>query len=197
MVLAWEANLTTAQAKMIKSLYKTSLVKNENIIHKKMQQLIAQSKAHTTLTSYAGIINKWKKYCYDKNIQDCPAISKHLAEFISELALDQAPHSTFNKLSPALVLHHQANGHTTTPPISEPFIKLLIEGAKREAAQRKPPIKKATSLTADQMHLLIDQTIWENGVGILGAVPNLIQLRTVVRIYTYYKTFCRFFFMSN
>ena len=67
----------------------------------------------------------------------------------------------------------------------------MLEGAKREAAKNKPPTKKAQSLTQQEIHSIIDKTIWKHGNGIIGPDPDLIMWRTVVRLYTYYKTFCR------
>ena len=153
--------------------------------------LITIFQAPNTLGSYAGIIKKWKTFCEGKGFVACPADVKHLSEFIAQLSLDNAPLSTFSKLAPALVFYHQANRIQEPLAINDSFVKLLVEGAKREAAKRKPPTKKAPSLTQQEIHSIIDQTLWKDGPGVIGASPDLLTWRTVVRLYTCYKCFCR------
>ena len=144
------------------------------------------------MASYRQLILKWQNFCRDHVYPDCPAEARHLCDFVSQQALNHAPLSTFQKFSPAINFYHDANRAPGPYAINEPFVKLMIEGAKREAAEKKPPVKKSSSLTQDEVHKILDQTIWKQGPGILDPQPDLSMWRTVTRLYTYYKTFCRF-----
>ena len=155
-----------------------------------LNALVTQAK--NTIAAYKTIILKWQKFCLIEGFPDCPAQAKHLCEFISQLALNKAPLSTFSKLSPALVFFHDANRVKKASVMEDPFVKLVLEGAKREAAERKPTTKKAPTLSQSEVHHLIDQTIWRNGPGKIGPNPDLIVWRTVVCLFVCYKTFCRF-----
>ena len=95
------------------------------------------------------------------------------------------------KVGPALKFHHEAHGSDLSPEIERPLIKLLLEGAIREAAERKGPIKKADSLDKEQVHKLVRAVLWPKGPGVVDGSVNLSDWRTLVRLYTYYKTFCR------
>ena len=192
MVLAWEANMTVAQRKTLTTLYSKPNLKLSDEINIKMMQLITKSKALGTVNSYATVINKWKTFCDGNQFQKSPARPEHVARFISSLAVKQESLSTFLKLSPALTFYHEAHGFTTTPAVSEPFIRLLLTGAKREASERKCKVKKADIVSSEVVHEIIDKVLWKHGVGTVGTDPNLADWRTVVRLYTYYKSFCRF-----
>ena len=70
------------------------------------------------------------------------------------------------------------------------LVKLFLSGAKREAAERRGPVKKAPVLSQDQIHKVVD-TLWTKGVGIIDRYLSLSTWRTVVRICMMYKTLCR------
>jgi hypothetical protein len=191
MVLAWEANLTKEQRKTISTLYRIPPNFKPDQLQSKMLELVAKSKAANTVKSYSSVINKWKSFCDLEGCQCSPAENHSLARFIAKLAVDKEPLSTFLKLSPALVFHHEANGHVSRAAVTEPYIKLLLTGAKREASERKGGVKKADTLSQKAVHQVFDKVIWKYGPGVIGQAPNLADWRTAVRLYTYYKTFCR------
>ena len=148
--------------------------------------------AKNTIRSYESEIKKWQQYCEQRGFVDCPATSQNLCEFIAHMAMSGAPLTFFLKLSPAITFLHNANRINKPLAINEPFVKLVLDGAKREAAENKPRVKKSSSISQSEMHQLIDKILWRNGVGVLGPDPNLMEWRTVVRLYTYFKCFCRF-----
>ena len=138
-----------------------------------------------------SIIRKWKTFCHKNNYPPCPAQVYHLSKFISSLSINHEPLSTFQKLSPALVFFHDANHITSPLAVRDPFVKLVLEGAKREAAKSKQKVRKPSYLSQDQIHDIIDRTIWKNWVGQIGQAPDLSMWRTVTRIYTMFMCFCR------
>ena len=106
-----------------------------------------------------------------------------IIRYITSLADDNVGYSTLNVLRPALALLHNCQNHKTTAAIESPIVKLVLDGAKREAADRRSPIKKASVLTQSQIHQLVD-LLWNNGVGVVDKSVSLKTWRTVVRIYT-------------
>ena len=191
-VLALEAKLTLAQRKTLTTLYSKPNLKQTDEINIKMMQLITKAKASGTVNTYSSVINKWKNFCDENRFQKSPAKSEHIARFISFLAVKQECLSTFLKLAPALTFYHEAHGFTTIPAVKEPFIRLLLTGAKREASERKSGVKKAATVSSEVVHEIMDTVLWKHGIGIIGPDPNLANWRTVVRLYSYYKCFCRF-----
>ena len=87
-------------------------------------------------------------------------------------------------VSPALTLLHECQNHNTAAAIHAPFVKLLLTGAKREAAERCGPVKKAPVLSQSQINQVVD-LLWKKGVGVLDKSISLATWRTIVRIYTY------------
>ena len=191
MVLAWEYRLSPLQRKNLQTIYQTVHLEKPNAIHNKMLELIANTKAAGTMSAYTSIIRKWKTFCRSRGCPDMPASKDDLASFIASLALDEEPLSTFLKLVPALKMHHDCHALSQPSVAESPFIKLLIDGAAREAAARKPPTKKADSLDKEQIHQLIQAVLWKKGVGVYDPDSNLTDWRTTVRLFSYYKTFCR------
>jgi hypothetical protein len=183
--------LCPAERKILKLLYARTNLSSPCSAQVKMMQLVTKSKAPNTIKSYSEVINKWKLFCNLTGSVPSPAQAKNVAMFIADLAVKQEPLSTFLKLSAALVFYHEANGFTSPAAVTEPLVKLILVGAKRESSERKSGVKKADTVSPEVVHQMIDTVMWRHGVGITGANPNLGDWRTAVRLYTYYKTFCR------
>ena len=78
----------------------------------------------------------------------------------------------------------------TEPAIKDPFVRLLLDRAKHEAAMRKQKVTKAACLSKQQIRLVID-TLWDINGGFRKGV-SLVHWRTVIRIFVMYKSWCRF-----
>ena len=70
----------------------------------------------------------------EHNIAINPATNSGVTQYITMLADSDASLSIINRISPALTLLHEYQNHGTAAAIQSPFIKLLLSGAKREAA---------------------------------------------------------------
>lgn len=57
-------------------------------------------------------------------------------------------------------------------------------------AQKKEKVKKADSLSSQQIHNIIDNVFWKYGKNIPTG-KKLVDWRTTLKIFTMYKTFCR------
>ena len=155
-----------------------------------VRRLIARAKSQGTLRSYTATISYWMDFAREKNLPTNPATVLGVCAYISHLADKKAPFSTILKISPALTFLHDCQNHTTAPAVQKPVVKLVLDGAKREAAERRPPVKKATGLTQSQIHEIVD-LLWKKGVGVIDDKVSLKDWRSIVRIYLMYKTLCR------
>ena len=154
-------------------------------------RLIGRCKAKNTLKTYDTLIKKFETFANENGIEVNPACSQIVGNFICHLADNKASLSEFLKLGPALVLLHESQGHDSLPSVRKPYIKLLLAGARREAAARKQTTVKAACLTKAQIHKVINH-VWPKGPGVIDYNINLIDWRTVMKVYTMYKTWCQF-----
>ena len=131
-----------------------------------MKRLIARSKATGTLRGYTSTISSWMDFAEANNLKTNPANPFGVAKYITELAVAGISFSLLSKISPALTYLHEGQNHNTLPAVQNPFVKLVLSGAKREAAERKEPIKKAQVLSQGQIHQIVD-LLWKKGVGVI------------------------------
>ena len=155
-----------------------------------MQRLLVRSKANGTLRSYSASINQWVKFTADKKLPTDPASVFGVSRYITEPADTNCSFSTLSAISPALTMLHETQNHDSVPAIKSPIVKLLLTGAKREAAERRGPVKKAPVLTQTQIHSVVD-LLWSKGIGQVDKSLSLSTWRAAVKIYTMYKTLCR------
>ena len=184
MVLAWQARLNS----------RPSFLATSNIVRVNQDntanRLLGQCKAPGTLKSYDSVIRKLEKFSEEHICELNPLSLDGAANFVCYLADSKTSLADLHKISPGLTLLHQSQGHSTEPAIHHSYVKLLIAGAKREAAKRKQRTAKATCLTKDDIHMIVGG-LWPKGLGLLDESVNLITWRTTLKIYTMYKTWCR------
>ena len=184
MVLAWQARLRSRP---------TFLGPRGDILifpTSTANRLLGQCKAPGTLKSYDAVIRKFEEFADDNLCDTNPVTVTGATKFICYLADKKTSLADLHKVSPGLTLFHHSQGHPTVPAVQDPYVKLLISGAKREAARRKSRTAKATCLTKDDIHRIVSG-LWPQGVGILDSSVDLITWRTTVKIFTMYKTWCR------
>jgi hypothetical protein len=87
--------------------------------------------------------------------------------------------SALAMVSPALTLLHECQNHNNAAAIQAPFVKLILTGAKQQS-----------DVGQSQIHQVVD-LLWKKGIGVLDKSISLATWRTIVRIYTMYKTLCR------
>ena len=155
-----------------------------------MQRLLVRSKAKGTIRGYTSSIKSWLKYAAENDLPTNPATTFGVTRYITMLADSNVGFSALAVVSPALMLLHECQNHNIAAAIQAPFVKLILTGAKREAAERRGPVKKAPVLSQSQIHQVVD-LLWKKGVGVLDKSISLATWRTIVRIYTMYKTLCR------
>ena len=111
--------------------------------------------------------------------------------YLAELSMKKAAVSTFKSIQAAFPFFYAARNSEKIPITKVPLIKLLLDGALREASKRRGPVKKADTLDEASLKEILIKTFWPNGS---QEVPSrsLKDWRTATKLYTYYKTMCRF-----
>ena len=181
--------LSGAQEKAARILYgKTELLDDEA---RRMQKLILSSKADGTLVQYCDSIRKWKEYAKKKKFQEFPIRKKDFSAYITNLDKWGTPFSFLKTLLAAIPFWYAARNCDEIVVTKEPFVKLLVEGAMRSAAKRKGNVSKVETIEEGKIKEILRKTFWPYSN---DSIPNSDKKawRIGVRLYTYYKSFCRF-----
>ena len=117
-------------------------------------------------------------------------------KFVCFLADKETTLTDLCKVGPALSLLHTSQGHSSQPVIKDNYLQLLLSGAKREAAAKKPKPMKATCLTKTDIYKIMSG-LWPKGMDQIDPSVDLITWRTSMKIYTMYRTWCRWDGYSN
>ena len=109
--------------------------------------------------------------------------------YISALVDERAPVTVFKTIKSTMPFYYAARNEDF-PVTQNSFVKLLLEGAIRGAAEMKGPTKKAATLSAEQTKEVLLSTFWPSGTE-FAPNPSLKDWRTAVKLYTYFFTVCR------
>ena len=194
MVLAWQANLK----KKPSFLATSGRVNQDHLYHVEVEgfpietanRLINKCKAVGTLRNYKSITNKLREWASERNINIDPLSLRDTVEFICKLADDKVPLSELAKVSPGLTLLHQSQGYSTNPAVQEPYAKLVLTGAKREAAERKNKTEKATCLSKEEILKIVSGILFEEKKE--DHEINKVKARSAFRMWLMYRSWCRF-----
>ena len=188
MVLAWQARLRQHPSFLNKKNRSkqehTFCMENGSFPLETAHRLLLRSKAKGTLRNYGRMIEKLEKFIEDKDFKLNPVSDEGVAAFVCHLADEKMSYAEICKVSPALRVLHSSQGHKSTPSVKHPYVKLLIEGAKREAAARKNKTLKADSILKAQMSAIVESVLFADEV-------NQIEARTALRWYVMFRTWCR------
>ena len=185
----WNFKLTEFQLKSFKTLYGEATLREG--LFTKIYQLLIGSKAEGTIKCYIAAIQRWLSFAKKCSFQEFPPKSEEFSLYIAELSAKNASVSTFKAILAAFPFFYAARNSEKLPVTKVPFIKLLLDGALREASKRRGPVKKADTLDENTLREVLTRTFWPKGS---EQVPNtcLKDWRTATKLFTYYKTMCRF-----
>ena len=176
---AWNCRLTKFEQKAFTTLYGDARVTEG--VFTKIYQLLIGSKAEGTIKCYIASIQRWL----------CFARKRDFKQFPPKSSMKKASVATFKSIQAAFPFFYAARNYEKIPITKVPFIKLLLDGALREASKRRGSVKKADTLDEATLKEILIKTFWPNGS---QEVPSqsLKDWRTATKLYTYYKTMCRF-----
>ena len=101
-----------------------------------------------------------------------------------------APITVFKTMKSAFPFYYAARNESSLPVTQLPFVKLLLEGASRDAAKKRGPTKKAATLSEDETKDMLRSTFWPVGTTV-SPNTSLKDWRTGVKLFTFYATVCR------
>ena len=185
---AWNSSLSEVQTKAALTLFGNTRV--QEAAFARMRKLILLSKSPGTLNIYISSIRRWNTYATRLNVPVFPPKVKDFSLYISSLVDEGASITVFKTMKSSFPFYYGARNEKSLCIIKEPFVKLLVEGALRDAAKRKGPTKKDATLTEDETKQMLESTFWPNGE---ENQPNssLKEWRTAVKLFTFYNTVCR------
>ena len=96
------------------------------------------AKASGTVVNYSNSLKHWIEFFKDRNLVPFPATVVDIALLFSHLTSIGVSASVIETIYSALKLVHDIAG--VTNPMTNPFVKTVVEGAKR--ANAKPVVKK-------------------------------------------------------
>ena len=96
------------------------------------------AKASGTVVNYSNSLKHWIEFSKDRNLVPFPATVVDIALFFSHLTSIGVSASVIETIYSALKWVHDIGG--VTNPMTNPFVKTVVEGAKR--ANAKPVVKK-------------------------------------------------------
>ena len=186
---AWNYKLTPFEQKAWQTLYGDATVREG--LFTRIYQLLIKSKAEGTIKCYITSIQRWLDFAKRNDYQEFPPKSEEFSLYIADLSVKLASVTTFKAIQAAFPFFYAARNSEKLPITKVPLIKLVLEGALREASQRRGPVKKADTLNENKLREVLVNTFWPSGS---QQVPNesLKDWRTATKLFTYYKTMCRF-----
>jgi hypothetical protein len=111
-----------------------------------------------------------------------------VVHFILELEKSEPSYGIFAQIKPALVLLEKSRGKPIFAITAT--ADMYLEAAKRQAAKRRLPPKKAGQIPADTIGWLAEMHLAKVWAG--EAKPDWLKLHTILRVTVVKYTFCRF-----
>ena len=122
----------------------TSKINDLDFLKEKMQNFLGLSKSDNTYKKYSALFKKWVEFCNDRNLVHLPASPLNVALFLTRLICDKKSKNVVIPTVYAIKYFHEKNGYNFS--IKEPYIKNMMEAAKRHAnsfiRNRKDPVSR-------------------------------------------------------
>jgi hypothetical protein len=165
-----------------------NILARDGSLKEQAKKLGQSAKADGTLKNYSGMVSKFQRFCEKSNYDFEHFTEQAVVHFILELEKSEPSYGIFAQIKPALVLLEKARGR----PISAitATADMYLEAAKRRAAKRRQPAKKAGQIPADTIERLVEGHLTKVWAG--EEKPDWLKLRTILRVTVVKYTFCRF-----
>jgi hypothetical protein len=172
-----------AESQMLKNI-----LARDGSLKEQAKKLGQSAKADGTLKNYTGMVSKFQCFCEKNNYDFEHFTEQAVVHFILELEKSEPSYGIFAQIKSALVLLKKARGK----PISAitATADMYLEAAKRRAAKRRRPAKKAGQIPADSIERLVEGHLAKVWAG--EEKPDWLKLCTILRVTVVKYTFCRF-----
>jgi hypothetical protein len=182
-----------AELKLPMSLTRQKMEVVDNILNlhpdlqASIQEMNNEPLAKSTMQNYKGTLKKLQEFCQGKYTYD-ELSEQAILHFIADLNKKGASFSVVAQVKPAIVLllEMQTGGAANFTARADRW----CEAAKRKAAKKRPPTRKAGEVSLDKLKSMVDKhvTQFKNNIG----EPDIFKLRCVTKMVVEYFTFCRF-----
>ncbi len=144
--------------------------------------------ADGTMKNYKGMLKKLQEFCRDKTCDYNKLTEVTILHFLAELNDKGARYAALNQVKPAtvLLLEMQTGNESAFTKRADRW----LEGAKRKAAKKRQPTRKAGEVTLGMLKAMVDKYItpFKDNIG----AADIFRLRAVTKMVVEYFTFCRF-----
>ncbi len=165
----------------------STALQNDPSLHRSALSCLTASKSTGTVTAYSRELRRIEEFCSARSLPYPHLTTETLAQYILHLDSSDTSFSIIASVKPAVdfLCRTMDVGSLFTPCLS-----LILDGARRRASRRKPPVKKAAQLLASDISLVLDKFFLPHIDS--PHLIHLVRLRTILRIVLVYHTACRF-----
>jgi hypothetical protein len=153
-----------------------------------LPEIIFQSRADSTVRSYAGAFRRWKDWAQKYRKPVIPAVAFDVSLYLVHISHSCKSPAPIIKAVSAISWAHKLAG-AIDPNLSN-IVKSTSEGLKRKLCK---PINKKEPITADILKQIVDLHIGHAGMN----QCNLLNIRTVTMCLVAYAGFLRFDELAN
>jgi len=151
------------------------------------QSLLGAPLAKSTMSTYSGAINRFKRFCAIHGYNYKQPTEEVLVHYLTVLNQENVTNSILDQVRPALTILFQLQQGQDGP--FTPLVNRMLQGAKRQAALSREPVQKAKEVGLELVKAMVAKhvTPFKDRIG----EADIYMLRTTVRIVIIYFTFCR------
>jgi hypothetical protein len=139
------------------------------------------------MTNYTAGQRRFREFCRKEGYEADRMMEVMLIHYIGELNSKKTSYATLCQTKAALVLEEEMKTGTSVAFTGR--VDRYLDAAKRLAAQRREPVKKATEVTLEQLKEMVAKHITPHRRDIFKVNP--FMFRTIYRLVIEYFTFCR------
>ncbi len=152
-----------------------------------VQQLLAGPLAESTMKGYGGAVKKFQEFCGQHGYEYAKPTEKVMIHYLASLNEAGTSFAVLCQVRPAVQLLMDLAGGSEE--VFTARVNRMLEAAKRRAAERKEPVKKAGEIKLETLKAMVEKHITPFEEDIFRI--NVFWLRTIVRVVVEYYTFCR------
>jgi hypothetical protein len=162
------------------------IMEKEPGLKESLEQLVANGKAKGTMVNYNAAQARFQDFCMKQDYSFYEIEEKAVVHYVAELNKAQVSYATC-QVKPAIVMMEEMYRGKAVAFTAR--ADRILEGAKRVAAERRQPTRKAAAVNLDLLRRAVDKYVTPFRDNIHRI--DVYKLRTIFRLVVEYFTFCR------
>jgi hypothetical protein len=163
------------------------IVEQEPELQESLGQLVSNMRAKGTLANYNTALRRFQEFCEGRQYSHHEITEQVVIHYLVELNKQQVSYAVLCQVKPALVMMEEISGKSTAFTARA---DKMMEGAKRIAAERREPVKKATEVDLELLKNAGEKYITPHSENIHRI--DVYKFMTIYRLVVEYLTLCRF-----